>query len=52
MVLIFDRFQAVSYTHLIERQNVHYVEAHQCEDEIKQFLELFNITYSSDMLVS
>ena len=36
----------------IERQNVHYVEAHQCEDEIKQFLELFNITYSSDMLVS
>lgn len=36
----------------IERQNVHYVTANQCEDEISQFLQLFNITYSSDMLAS
>ena len=36
----------------IERQNVHYVPANQCEDEISQFLQLFNITYSSDMLAS
>lgn len=36
----------------IERQNVHYVEASQCEDDIKQFLQLFNITYDSDMILS
>lgn len=36
----------------IERQNVHYIPARECEDEIKQFLQLFNITYHSDMLIS
>lgn len=36
----------------IERQNVHYVPADQCENEISQFLQLFNITYNSNMLAS
>ena len=36
----------------IERQNVHYVPASQCEDNIKDFLQLFNITYDSSMLAS
>ena len=34
----------------IERQNVRYKKASDCKDEIKDFLKLFNITYSDDML--
>lgn len=36
----------------IERQNIHYKEASQVSDQIKDFLKLFNIEYNQDMLVS
>lgn len=36
----------------IERQNVHYRLAADCEDEIRDFLALFQIVYDSGMLVS
>lgn len=34
----------------IERQNIHYKEASECQNEIKEFLKLFGIEYSEDML--
>ncbi|MCD7950185.1 MAG: hypothetical protein LUG12_08000 [Erysipelotrichaceae bacterium] len=36
----------------IERQNVHYTEASECIDEITEFLKLYDIEFSEDMLVS
>ncbi len=35
----------------IDRQNIHYIEASECEEDIADFLELFGITYSEDMLI-
>lgn len=36
----------------IERQNVHFKKASDAKEEIKAFLQLFNITFSDDMLIS
>lgn len=36
----------------IDRQNVHYKEASECQNDIKDFLKLFNIEYTDDMLAS
>ncbi len=36
----------------IERQNVHYKEAKECEEEIAGFLDLFEVKYQSSMLAS
>lgn len=36
----------------IERQNLHYKKANDVKNDIKDFLKLFNITYSDDMLSS
>ena len=35
----------------IERQNLHYKAASDCAEQIKDFLTLYNIEYSDDMLV-
>lgn len=35
----------------IQRQNIHYKKAHDVKEDIANFLKLFNITYSDDMLV-
>jgi len=34
----------------MERQNIHYREASECQDEIKEFLKLFDIQFSQEML--
>lgn len=36
----------------IERQNLHYKDASECTSEIQEFLELYDIEFSEDMLAS
>lgn len=34
----------------IERQNLHYSHIEDCQDQVKQFLKLYNIEFSKDMM--
>lgn len=34
----------------IDRQNLHYIDIHDCQDQVKDFLKLYNIEFSKDMM--
>lgn len=34
----------------IDRQNLHYSDIHDCQDQVKEFLKLYNIEFSQDMM--
>lgn len=34
----------------IDRQNLHYIDIHDCQDQVKDFLKLYNIQFSKDMM--